>query len=135
MSMCNCSFRCPCTAAALIISAIAGVIAAFLQISGTITVAPVFLIAVIVTALVYLGVLAVTAALSRCEVRRCLCAAVNTVLAGILGSILFAAVLLAVGIVATSVLSALLVGIVVFFATLILTATACYVRTLADCGE
>ena len=52
----------------------------------------------------------------------------NTLLAGVLGVIL-----LAVGIVATSILSAILVGVLLFFFSLTLTSTACLVRSLADC--
>ena len=55
-------------------------------------------------------------------------------LIGILGAILFAVVLLAVGIVATSVFNAILVGLLLFFFTLALTATACLVRCFAECG-
>ena len=133
MSFCN--RKCPCTAIALIVSAILGVIAAFLQIAGVFTATLVFPAVVFGIAVVYLGVLAVTTALTTCESGGCRCAGLNTVLAGILGSILFAVVLLAVGIVATSVASAILVGLTVFFFALTLTATACYVRSLSDCGN
>lgn len=43
MNCINCNFKCSCTAIAWIVSAIIGVIAAFLQITAIITVAPVFL--------------------------------------------------------------------------------------------
>lgn len=135
MSMCNCNCSCPCTIGAVIVSAILGIIAAFLQIAGIITVSLIFPIVVAGIAVVYLAVLAATAGICPCETGRCRCSALNTVLAGILGTALFSAVLLAVGIVATSVLSAVLIGVVVFFTALTLTATACYVRTLADCGS
>lgn len=132
MKLCNC--KCNCTAAALIVSTVIGVLTAFLQITGVITVAPVFLWVVFGIAIGYLAVLAVTAALQRRrEQTACTCAGVNGLLAGILGSILLAVVLLAVGIVATSVVSAILVGLLLFFFTLTVTATACYVRTLTDC--
>ncbi len=135
MSMCNCNCSCPCNIGAVIASAILGIVAAFLQIAGVITVSLIFPVVVLGIAVVYLGILAATSAICPCEEGRCRCSALNTVLAGILGSVLFSAVLLAVGIVATSVLSAILVGLVVFFGTLTLTATACYVRTQADCGN
>lgn len=135
MSMCNSHCSCPCTIGVVIASAILGIVAAFLQIAGVITVSLIFPIVVLGIAVVYLGILAATSAICPCEDERCRCSALNTVLAGILGSVLFSAVLLAVGIVATSVLSAILVGLVVFFGTLTLTATACYVRTQADCGN
>lgn len=133
MSNCNCSCKCPCTIGAIIVSAILGIIAAFLQIAGVITATVMFPMAVLAVAVVYLAVLLGTSAICPCEESRCRCSALNTLLAGLLGSILFSTVLLAVGIVATSVLSAILVGLVVFFATLTFTATACYVRIQTGC--
>jgi hypothetical protein len=133
MSSCNCYCKRNCTLIALVVSAILGVVAAFLQIAGTITATPVFLWAAAGVAVVYLAVLVASAA--RGEGRRCLCAALNAVLLGILGTVLFSVVLLAVGIVATSVLSAVLVGLVVASLALTLTASACLVRCLADCED
>ena len=135
MSNCNCNCKCPCTVGALVVSTILGVIAAFLQIAGVFTAALMFPMTVLVIAVVYLGILLATGGICPCEAQRCRCSALNTLLAGLLGSILFSAVLLAVGIVATSVVSAILVGLVVFFAALTFTATACYVRTQGDCGN
>ncbi len=119
---------------AVIASAILGVVAAFLQISGTITVAPVFLWVALGIAVVYLAALVATTGLRRGEQRSCLCPALSAVLAGILGSVLFSLVLLAVGIVATSVLSAVLVGLTVASLALVITGSACLVRCLADCN-
>lgn len=134
MSLISCNSRCRCTLAAIIASVIVGVVAAFLQITGVITVAPVFLWVVFGIAVVYLGVLVVATALARrTEAAECVCSALNALLIGILGAILFAVVLLAVGIVATSVLSAILVGILLFFFTLTLASSACLVRSLASC--
>lgn len=136
MSLGNCNCKCSCTLAAIIASVIVGVVAAFLQITGVITVAPVFLWVVFGIAVVYLGVLVVATALARrTEETECVCSALNTLLAGILGAILFALVLLAVGIIATSILSAILVGILLFFFTLTLASSACLVRSLAACGS
>lgn len=133
---CNYSCRCRCTLAALIVSAVIGVLTAFFQITGVITVAPVFLWVVLGIGVVYLGILVVAAALARSgEACGCRCSVLNTLLIGILGAIGFAAVLLAVGIVATSPLSAILVGLLLFFFSLTLTSSACLVRHLADCGS
>lgn len=55
MPLCNCSCRCSCTAVALIVSAILGVLAAFLQITGVITVTTAFLWVALGIAVVYLG--------------------------------------------------------------------------------
>lgn len=136
MSNFGCYCKCSCRIAAVIASVIIGVVTAFLQITGVITVAPVFLWVAFGIAVVYLGVLVVAAALSGAEAAAgCLCTALNALLIGILGTILFAVVLLAVGIVATSILSAILVGILLFFFSLTLTSTACLVRSLADCSR
>ena len=98
MPTCNCNFRCSCTLVAVIASVILGVVAAFLQITGVITVTPTFLWVVFGTALGYLGLL------------------------------------LAVGVIATSVVSAILVGLLVLFAALTVTGSACFVRCVTDCG-
>ena len=132
MTICNCKISCP--VLALIISAIIGVLTAFFQITGVITVASAFLWVVFGIAVVYLAVFLLSAALTQDrEPRRCACASLQTVLAGILGAVLVSVILLAVGIVATSVLSAILVGLLLFFFSLILTGTACYVNCAADC--
>lgn len=131
--MCGC--KCSCTAAAVIASVIAGVLAAFLQITAVITVTPVFLWVAAGAAAVYLGILVLRTNCCNADAGDCTCAALNALLVGILGTILFALILLAVGIVATSVLSAILVGLTVFFLALTVTGAACYVRTRAGCGN
>lgn len=130
---CSCGCKCNCTVGALIVSGILGVVAAFLQITGMITVAPVFLWVVLGVAAVYLGILLLTRGLRSEGRTACACAALSLVLTGILGSLLFGAVLLAVGITATSIVSALLVGILLFFFSLIFTNAACLIRCVADC--
>lgn len=132
---CNCSCKCRCTVAAIIVSVIIGVLAAFFQITGAITVTAAFLWVVFGIAVVYLAALVIAAALERrTEGGGCKCAALNALLVGIVGSVLTAVVLLAFGIVATSVISAILVGVLLFFFTLTVTATACLVRSLSDCA-
>lgn len=134
MSLFGCNSRCSCTGAAVIASAVIGVLAAFLQITGVITVTPAFLWVAFGIAVVYLGVLVISASLAGCPERTgCRCTALNALLLGILGTVLFALVLLSVGIVATSVVSAILVGLLLFFLALALTGTACYVRALTEC--
>ena len=136
MSSFNCCCRYNCTALAVVVSAILGVLAAFLQITGVITVTDTFLWVVFGIAVVYLGVLVVSAVLSKhTEGSHCVCHSISTILAGILGSILTSVVLLAVGIVATSVISAILVGLLVLFFFLMITATACYLKCLNHCDN
>lgn len=134
MNFNNCQCRFSCTLVAVIAAVIIGVIAAFLQITGVITVTAAFLWVVFGIAIVYLGVLAVTAALIRRTGETGCCRPVNTLLVGILGTVLFTVILLAVGITATSVVSAILVGLLLFFFTLTVSGTACYVRCLTDCA-
>ena len=135
MSLCTCNCRCRCTLAALIVSVIAGILAAFFQITGAITVTAVFLWVTFGIAVVGLGILLVVSALlGRAERCECQCTALNTLLAGLLGTILLAVVLLAFGITATSVVSAILVGLLLFSFTLALTEAACFIRCLASCG-
>ena len=132
--MCNCNCRFNCSLFAVISSVILGVVAAFLQISGVITVTTAFLWVALGIGVVYLLGLVGASALGRDGMRPgCLCRALNGVLTGVLGTILLALVLLAVGIVATSVVSAVLVGVLVFFLWLTVASSACYVRCTADC--
>ena len=135
MSLTNCSCRLNCTVASIVAAVILGVVAAFVQISGTITITTVFLWTALAIAVISLWNLSITAALvRRTGVSGC-CAAVSGLLSGILGTILFSTILLAVGIVATSVITAILVGILVFFLTLIFGNGACYIRCLTACDN
>lgn len=135
MSLLGCNCRNNCGLLAVVAGVILGVVAAFLQITGTITVTPVFLWVAFGIAIAALGVVILAVALVRRYASACLCAALDVLLAGVLGTALFSAVLLAVGIVATSVVSAILVGLTAGFFTLTVVGAACLARCLADCGE
>ena len=131
MALCNNNSKFNCILTAIIASVVIGIVTAFLQITGVITVTPVFLWIVFGIAVVYLAILVATAAFSpgteNCD---SLNSVVNTLLIGILGSILFAIILLAVGVVATSPLSAILSGLLLLFFSLTITSSACLVRCL-----
>ncbi len=134
MTLCNC--KCSCSLFSVVAGLIIGVIAAFLQITGTITVTTTLLWVLSGVAVVYLGILLLASAVQQnCSRCSCLCTGLNTLLAGALGTILFAAILLAVGIVATSVVSAVLVGLLTASFTVLITGTACVIRNLLDCGN
>ena len=136
MALFNCNCRRDCTLLAVIAAVILGVVAAFLQITAVITVTSAFLWVALGIAVGYLGVLLVTTALSRrAECKPCVCNTLRTVLTGILGAILFSVILLAVGIVATSTISAILVGLLVASLTLLFAGSACLVLCLADCED
>lgn len=134
MFNCNCQCRCRCTLGAIIVSVILGVISAFLQITGAITVIPVFLWVALGIAVVYLAILLFRTG-NVTENCICLCSTINTLLVGILGTILLSVILLAVGVVATSVISAILVGLLLVFLSLIFTSTACFIRARTGCGD
>ena len=136
MALFNCSCRRDCTFLAVIASLILGVVAAFLQITAVITVTPAFLWVALGIAVGYLGVLQIATALTRrTQCKPCKISSLETVLTGILGTILIAAILLAVGITATSIVSAILVGLLVAFLTLTFAGSACLVICQADCED
>ena len=131
---CSCSCRWSCAAVAVVISVILGVIAAFLQFAGVLAVAATLVGVVFAVAVGYLAVLLVAVALlRRRETERCLCGSVRTVLTGILGTVLFSAILLVVDVAATSVIGAILVGLLVLFLALLLTGTACLIQCITGC--
>lgn len=134
MTQSNCICRISCRLAAVIAALMLGVITAFLQITGVITVTVPFLAVAFGAAAVYLLAVLLAAALTdRTEYRPCRCSALQTVLLGILGTLLFSVILLAVRVVATSVVSAILVGLLAAALTLTFAGTACLVRCLAGC--
>ena len=125
--MCFCG---NCRVFAVLASVIVGVVAAFLQITGAITVTPAFLWVTLGVAVGFLALFVAAAAYGR----GC-CGTLTVPLAGILGTTLFSIVLLAVGVTATSVVSAILVGALLGFFSLIITGAVCYVRCVADCDD
>lgn len=133
MAILGCGCKGSCTTAALIASAVIGVLAAFFQITGLITLNAVFLWVAFAIAVGYLGLLVLSVPTGQTDSNGCQCRTLQVLLLAILGTILLSVILLAVGIVATSVISAILVGLLVFFFSLVFASTACYVRCLADC--
>ena len=134
MAIFCCENRPSCTSLAVIVSAILGVIAAFLRITAVITVTPAFLWVALGIAVVYLAILlATTGCCQTARSCRCRSCALAAVLAGILGTALVSVILLAITFVATSIIGAILVGLLIFFLSLILSATACMVAGCCGC--
>lgn len=129
------SCRVGCTVIAIVVSLIAGVITAFLRITAVITVTPAFLWVLLGIAVVYLAVTLLSSTFYRHGCCESLCSIVNTLLSGILGTVLFSVVLLAVEFVATSVIGAVITGALLFFFFLTVTSTACLIRCLFNCDE
>ena len=136
MSMFCCDRNNTCVALSVVASLVIGIVTAFLQLTAAITVTPAFLWVVLGVAIVYPAVLLLAVALSRgtCAAR-CLCPILTALLAGIVGSALLSVVLLAITFPATSVFGAIVVGALLLFFSLIVTATACLVRCLAACYD
>ncbi len=126
--MCNCR----CSLLSIVASIIIGVITAFLQITAVITVTPAFLWVVLGIAVVYLAVL--LASSSKTCGSRC-CGILSTLLTGILGAALVSVVLLGLTFAATSIIGAIITGLLLAFLSLILTSTVCLVKCLADCDN
>ena len=138
MSMldCNCNCRCRCNLTALIASLLIGVIAAFLQITGVLAVSTTVLWTALIIAVAYLAVLILSMALmGRKEAFACLCTNLRALVAGALGTILFALVLLLIDVAAASVIGAILVGLLLFFFALLFASSACLIKCLADCRD
>ena len=131
MAVFCCNDKCSCTALAVVVSALIGVVTAFLRISAVITVAPLFFQSVIAIAVLLLVTTLFSAAANNSDTcKLCLCSALKAQLVGILGSIATALVLLAVAFAATSTLGAVFVGLLLFFFSLALSSTACMITCL-----
>lgn len=136
MPTCCTRYKCNCAIIALVVSLIAGIITAFLQITAAIALTPVFLWILFGISVAVLLTLVLSASLqSTTGICSNQCAVLNTVLIGILGTILVSLILIAVGITATSIVSAILIGLLLFFFTMELTTLACYIRCAQGCTE
>lgn len=134
MTQTNCICRISCRVAAIVAALVIGILTAFLQITGVFGATVPFLIVAFGVAAVYLlGVLLAVAMTGQTEYRFCRCSALRIVLIGILAALVLAVVLLVFGITATSIISAVLVGLLAAALTLIFAGTVCLVRCLADC--
>ena len=136
MTIFNCENKWNCTGIAIIASLILGVIAAFLQITGVITIVPVALLVALGIAVVYLAVILVAVSLAQHSIAcRKICNTLSVLLFGILGTILLSIILLAIVFAATSVIGALFVGALIFFFALTLISTACLAKCLLNCDN
>lgn len=138
MSTNDCSCRNNCTTLALIVSIVVGIITAFLRITAAITITPAFLWVVFGIAVVYLAVLLITvASVTCCENKSpcCIRTIISVLLGAIIATILFAVVLLAIEFPATSVLGAVLAGLLLLSFFLTLTETACLIRCIVTGKE
>ena len=135
MSIFCCESKCRCVLGAIVASVIIGIVAAFLQLTAVISVTPAFLWVLLGVGGVYLAILVGAAALggeNRCA---CRCSTLSTLITGILGTVLFSVVLLGIEFAATSIIGAILVGLLLASFAIVITASACYVKCLCDCDD
>lgn len=126
------SYRCSCTLYAFVASIVIGVVAAVLRYTAVITVTPAFLWVALGIAVVYLAILFVVFATSEGVLKRCANSALTVLLYAILATILSSVILLGVGFVATSVLGAIITGVLLTSAALIFSETACLIKYAAN---
>lgn len=124
MSICKCS----CNLYAFIASIVIGVVAAVLRYTAIITVTPAFLWVVLGIAVVYLLVYFSVFATSEGVLKRCASSSVLLFVYAALIAILSSVVLLGITFAATSVLGAIITGVLLGALALIFTTTACLIR-------
>lgn len=131
---CGCNNNC--TALAVIAGIILGVVAAFLKITGVITLTSAFLWVTFGIAVVYLAVLLLGAVIAGSNFAvNCACRIMPVLLTGILGTILASVILLGITFAATSITGAIISGALILFLTLIFSAVACFVKCLFGCDD
>lgn len=132
----NCGCRINCTGIAVLAAIIIGIITAFLTFSAVIAVTPAFLWVLLGIAVVYLAItLIISPVIRNTGISDCVCGIVPVLLAGILGTILLSIVLLGITFAATSVIGAIITGVLLAFFTLLITTTACLVKCIAGCRD
>ena len=131
------NFNCKnnCTLFALIASLVIGIITAFLRITAVITVTSAFLWVLFGIAVAYLAVAILSAVRFRGSGIGCIANALTLFLAGILGTILTSVILLAIDFVATSIVGAVITGLLVAFFTLIVTSGVCLVKCIVGIDD
>ena len=131
MSISDCPCRNLCTTVSVIISLVIGIVTAFLRITATITVTPAFLWVLLGIAVVYLAVLLLSSSFAKCcecKAPCCLSSTLPILLGSILATALLAVVLLGIEFAATSIVGAILTGLLLFSFFLMLSETACLIR-------
>ena len=132
MNCCQCRFNC--TTLAVIASAIIGIVAAFLTMSGNLALGTTFLWVFFGIAIALLAVNLVVSGLYNNENKPdCLCPTQAITLTGILGTVLFSIILLLVDVALTSVIGTILSGLLFASFALTLTSTACLIKCLGEC--
>lgn len=136
MSLFCCNNQNNCTGIAVVASTIIGIITAFLTFTAVITVTPAFLWVLFGIAVVYLAITLILSTVRRFSgTRSCACNILPVLLVAILGTILTSVVLLGITFAATSVIGAIITGLLLAFFSLIITTVACLAKCLSECSD
>ncbi len=128
----NCECRINCTIKALAAGIIIGIVTAILRYTAFITLAPAFLWVLFSIAVGFLGITLIISSFCNAGREYC-CQNLSTFLAGILGTVLTSVILLGITFAATSVIGAIVAGLLLFFFTLTLVGAACLIRCRYSC--
>lgn len=132
MSITNCGCQTSCTGRAFVASVIVGVLAAFFRFSALITVTPAFLWVLFGIAVGFLGIALFASFFDHSEKSGC-CQSLTQFLAGSLGTILTSVILLGITFAATSIIGAIITGLLLFFFSLLVTSATCLVTCRSNC--
>ena len=134
MTFFNCENKYECTGLAFVASLIIGIVAAFLQITAVIALPAALLTGVIVVAILYLAVVLLVAALvQRSSLCANCCSALSATLFGIIGTFFAAIILSLIDFAATSIIGAIVVGVLFFFIALTIFSIACLAKCFLNC--
>lgn len=128
LNTCDCKYNC--TLLAFIASLIIGIVTAFLRITGVITIGTAFLWVTFGIAVAYLALTLIAAVFIRNGGEGCIRRTLSALLLGALLSVLFSVVLLAIPFVATSIVGAIITGLLLFSFSLTLTTSTCLTKCL-----
>ena len=134
MSNQNCNGRYTCVDIAIFASVIIGIVAGVLRFTAVITATPAFLWVVFGVAIGFLALL-VFIGNRLGTVLRCGFRALTALLVGILGTVLFSVTLLGITFAATSVIGAIITGLLLGFFTLLVTASVCLIKNIVVCNS
>ena len=134
MSLFCCEGKKNCTCISIIISAIVGIVASFLQIGGLFIFIPLIAVVFLAVAILFLLATLIAAGLGRITAQySCVCSALNALLTGIIGTVITSIIVLAFGIIAIGVISSIFTGLLVFFTALMILSTVCLIKAFANC--
>ncbi|MBE7028243.1 MAG: hypothetical protein E7407_04330 [Ruminococcaceae bacterium] len=133
MNTTNCNCDLSCTVKAILASIIIGIVTAALSFTATITITPVFLWVLLGIAVGYLGIEVLTSSVAYSERKSC-CRNLTAFFTGILGTILSSLLLLGITFAATSLIGAIITGLLLFFFSLLIISSVCLIKCRYSCN-